>query len=416
MTLLRALWFVLLFVAPRAAFAAGSVTISANTQWVAKTGSSDALTRDTNNLKTATLGDCSADRALLFTATFSNDFSTANSAAQVWVGGSGADCSTLAARTGTTQSCWRVSDANLVPPVSGGYTSSVWVRIQDIMSQDKTKQDAYVNAGSSACKSVPLTNLSVYFMTFDNGGSVGTVGGTFSLAIDTQGPTPPTGLKAGTGNGRLYLEFSAPTTTGQNIAFTDVYCAISSTPSTGGGKDAASASTPDANTIADASLAASDASVEPVDAGAVTVDEEAESSDASGTSSSASGLNCAVSPILVAGEVPPATLPAGMWRCAHATASSSLVPTSVTVSEGPDGKPLENGVNYTMAAAFVDTVGNAGVLSESVCATPEVTVGFYDRYAASGGAASGCALSPGGSGRLALVLLGFMLVLVRRSR
>ena len=433
MTFLRVLWFVFLLGAPRLALAAGSVSLGALVQWVDKSGR--VLARDVNNQKTATLGDCNSDNALQFPITFSADFSNATSSAQVWVGGSGADCTTVAARAGTTQTCWRATSANLIKPADSP-TMSVTVRIQDIMSQDKTKQDAYVNASAAtACQPVPQTTLTVYFMTFDNGGVVGTVGASYSVTIDTEGPTPPTNLKADVGNARLYLSFTPPVITGQNVAFTDVYCAVSTTAGAGGGTTTTTGK--DASTAAAADAGASDASLMvSVDSGALdassassndeslsTLDVGAQESstttqDAStDTTSSRSALNCALSSAIVSGATVPATLPEGVWLCARETASSALVPSSVTVTKGPDGKPLENGVNYTMAVAFVDTVGNAGVLSERTCATPEVTRGFYDQYVSAGGAASGCALSHGGSRSLAgVILLGLVLAAVRRSR
>ncbi len=427
MTFLRALWFVFLLAVPRVALAAGSVNIGTLVQWVDKSG--NILTRDVNTQKTATLGDCNSDYALQFPLTFSTDFSNTTSSAQVWVGGSGADCTTDAARNGVNPTCWNVTRGSLIKPENSP-TLNVNVRVQDVMSQDKTKNGAYVNAtAATACKAIPPATLTIYFMTFDNSAAVGAVGASYSLTIDTEGPTPPTNLVAGAGNGRLYLTFAPPAITGQNIAFTNVYCAISS--STDSATDANTTSgVTDAGTNSDAAMAtdavatdaASDADASSSASDAATVLDASSSSDAASrvdasSSAPSSGLNCALSSSLVTGEQIPAKLPAGVWLCASDTASASIVPSSVTVTKGPNGGPLVNGVNYTMAVAFVDIVGNAGVLSERVCATPEATRGFYDQYAAAGGQASGCALSPGGGGSLAgLILLGLVLAAVRRSR
>ena len=428
MTFLRALLFVFLLAVPRVALAAGSVSIGTLVQWVDKSG--NVLTRDVNTQKTATLGDCNSDYALQFPLTFSTDYSNQTSTTQIWVGGSDADCTLVASRGGTTQTCWKATAAD---PVKGAdsATISVNVRVQDIMSQDKTKQNAYVAAtAASACKPYPgAPSLTIYFMTFAQGGTVGSIGASYPLTLDTSGPTPPSNLVAGAGNRRLYLTFTPPSESGQNIAFTNVYCALSPVnvaPKDAGATDSATdsatsvdAATSDDASTTDASSSAGDASLAVDASSTVDAGDGGSTIDASTTASGGAGLNCALSSALVPGEQVPAKLPAGVWICASETASSSIMPSSVMVTKGPDGGPLANGTNYTMAVAFVDTVGNAGLLSERICATPEATLGFYDQYAAAaaGGQASGCALSPGGGGSVAgLILLGLVLAAVRRSR
>lgn len=406
----RALWFAFLLTFARASFAAGTVSLGPTIQWAPKAGDETVLTRDANTQNTATLPDCQADRAIKFVLNYSGDY--VNASTQAWVGGSGADCTQQTQRTGSgTQTCWRVSED--LPRPADTAARTTWIRVRDIMSQDKTKADQYVNASeATACKAWPQTNLTLYFLTFDNGAVTPAVSGSYSITIDTQGPTPPTGLTVKPGNQRLYVSFTPPTAAGQNIALANVYCALSSMKPVESDAGAKDSGPPDAGGTSDAGIddaGTSDAST--MDAGSV---EAAASSDEEAGSSS--GTNCNLSSLLKPGDVMPAELPAGVWLCGQ-MAVSSIIPTSVEVTKGPNGTKLENGAVYTVGISFVDTVKNVGALSELACGRPEATVGFYENYLNAGGDATGCSTTHGGSGYVgALALLGLVLVIKRRMR
>ena len=72
---------------------------------------------------------------------------------------------------------------------------------------------------------------------------------------------------------------------------------------------------------------------------------------------------------------------------------------------------LENGTSYTVAVISIDPSGGTSALSPQAQATPQPTMGFYEKYQQSGGAASGCALSPH-SGRAGLLWMALVAVLV----
>ena len=55
---------------------------------------------------------------------------------------------------------------------------------------------------------------------------------------------------------------------------------------------------------------------------------------------------------------------------------------------------LVNGTPYTVAVMAIDPSGGVSPLSPQAVATPEPTMGFYQKYKADGGAAAGCSLSP----------------------
>jgi hypothetical protein len=55
---------------------------------------------------------------------------------------------------------------------------------------------------------------------------------------------------------------------------------------------------------------------------------------------------------------------------------------------------LVNGTPYTVAVVAIDPSGGVSALSPPATATPEPTLGFYEKYKQDGGSATGCALSP----------------------
>jgi hypothetical protein len=82
---------------------------------------------------------------------------------------------------------------------------------------------------------------------------------------------------------------------------------------------------------------------------------------------------------------------------------------------------LVNGTSYTVAVIAVDSSGGVSALSPPATATPQPTLGFYERYKDDGGAADGCAVVPSPrSGRSGLFGVAWVLLLVgalgRRTR
>lgn len=55
---------------------------------------------------------------------------------------------------------------------------------------------------------------------------------------------------------------------------------------------------------------------------------------------------------------------------------------------------LVNGTTYTVAVIAIDPSGGVSALSPQATAMPQPTLGFYERYKADGGAATGCAMAP----------------------
>jgi len=78
---------------------------------------------------------------------------------------------------------------------------------------------------------------------------------------------------------------------------------------------------------------------------------------------------------------------------------------------------LVNGTSYTVAVISIDASGGTSELSPQVQATPLPTIGFYEKYRQSGGAASGCTLSshPGRAGLTWMALVAVLVVALGRG-
>jgi hypothetical protein len=81
---------------------------------------------------------------------------------------------------------------------------------------------------------------------------------------------------------------------------------------------------------------------------------------------------------------------------------------------------LANGTAYTVAVVAIDPSGGVSPPSSPATATPEPTLGFYEKYKQDGGVASGCSLSPAQPSRRAtalwLALAMALIVWCRRGR
>jgi uncharacterized protein (TIGR03382 family) len=287
---------------------------------------------------------------------------------EVWATTSGS-CQELSTREGSAAACWLV--ARQTPSIS---QQSVSIRARDIVAQNK-------NNGSTtgwgpgtgkleSCESKQEnTAVSLYFMLVDNGHNVQGTSEPYASGIDLIGPDPPTDLSAGIGEEQLIVKWGRSSTATDRRGYR-VYCdpprggatAPASSPmAVDGGADADIDAASDAATTTDAGTALPDAS--PSDAGAE-----------SGTGG-APAANPDCPSALVPGERPDEAYFCG--------STSSQVATRV------EAEGLSNGVLYAVAVAGVDQVGNTGVLSETVCGTPQIVDDFFELYRRAGGKAGG---------------------------
>lgn len=202
---------------------------------------------------------------------------------------------------------------------------------------------------------------------------------TWVSKIDMIGPTPPTELSAGLGDGLLVVSYTAPTSTDVD-GFT-VYC----DPPGGSATSTTSSSSASSSSASSTSTAST---------GVTT----------SGAGGGASG-SCSSS-LLIAGEIPATTLAS----CGTASKSASKA----------NAKGLTNGEPYAVGIASHDVLGNVGPMSEIVCGVPAPVDDFFETYRDAGGkGGGGCSVSPGGvaggAGLLAVGLAGLALS-ARRAR
>jgi uncharacterized protein (TIGR03382 family) len=337
--------------------------------------------------------DCINDDILTLSANLQG-FSGLN--LEVWATTSGS-CQDLASREGSAASCWLVS--RQTPSIT---QQTVSIRAQDIVAQHK-------NNGSTTgwgpdtgrlehCESrQDNTAVSLYFMLIDNGGNMQGTSEPYASGIDLIGPDPPTGLSAGIGEEQLIIRWDkSPTVT--DLRGYRAYCdpppggasAPASTPTAidGGTEDASS----DAATTNDASTTN--------DAGAT------DATTGTGGTSGAPAPNPGCPSALVPGERPDEAFFCG--STAAVSANTSMV-----------ARNLSNGVLYAVALASVDQVGNTGLLSETVCGTPQVVDDFFELYRRSGGKGGGgfCQVSgEPATGFLALLAAALGALGWRRSR
>lgn len=282
---------------------------------------------------------------------------------QAWAG---SDCATLTARTGANPTCWPLLGSG----IGVGASVNVKIRMQDIVAQMNTggspRVTSYTPATSSVCTSQTAlgsgaTSLGVSFLWIDggSGNSMGT-GATYTISVKLFGPDAPTNLAAGAGGGLLKLTWTAPSNQKDLLGYR-IYTQAGG--GDGGATDATTTTCTEGGVI-DGGLDDSG------DATTITVD-----------------ASCTTTPVTN--------------TCGGTIDTTKVTPTEVggTVGGGTVSG-LVDGQSYTVAVAGYDSYGNSGTLSNSICATPQDTIDFWDNYRNSGGTAGGgyCASGPTGTG------------------
>lgn len=358
-------------------------------------------------LTVITLDDCTADRAYKITLFTPNPGNQAYTL-QAWAGTS--DCTPNAARRLTAnQTCW-----NVTQPLDRA-TTSVTVRVRDLVANDKSKGESYVNAtDASVCNAIGKGSIQLQFMWVaagDQAGSPATGNPTFT--IDTTGPGAPTGLSVEAGESLLVTRWDKPAAFNEITSYR-VYCDPNPTDGSTTVADDAGSTTDasrdlDATTTDASDIDASDIDASDVDAG--TGDDAGSASDAA-TQEPAEDAGTTVIPgsgcgsaLFAAGKTPAATL----VPCAE---SQGAIATQLNVTG------LENGKRYAVAVAAVNRSGNVSPLSNVTCGTPVLVDTFFDQYKAAGGGADGCATASASPSLAALGLatIAMLARMRRRSR
>lgn len=320
--------------------------------------------------------DCVKDDVLQFKAvTFTGNY--IGNALQVWAGST--DCTDRAARIGSATSCWLVfQDTILNAP-----------REIDIHSRDIAAKNLYTSTvkgpGSGTLADCdkgtePPLALTLYFMFEQNDGILGTAATWTATHLDITRPVPPTDVKASPGETRIHLSWTN-TLVDQDVVEYRFFC----DPPRGTSTTAAAlgAWTSDASAIGqtrqllEAGLGGTTSWLD----GAVLGTGGAGGTGGSDAGSTTTQQSCVTGGPLTTGAVPDAT-----YQCGSVAGRISHDGTA-------DG--LTNGVDYAVAIASVDQVGNVGKLSANQCATPVNVTDFFELYRLDGGKGGGlCSFGP----------------------
>lgn len=341
--------------------------------------------------------DCAKDDELTFQVVLSG---AVGYSLEVWVG-AGNDCTTYESRFGSAPTCWQVYSTG--PQTT---TQEVKLRAQDIIAQNKSN-DASNGPGSGTATDCDEAGggaagqaITLYFMLVDGTGQPVGTGSTYATQYDLIGPPAPTNVEAGVGENILVVEWSA--SNANDLIGYRLYCdpkpgtaSPASQPMAGGaaGMSGAAGTTASGGTdggVTDAG--ATDGAVGTGGTGGASGDAAVDG--AAGTGGGAGGNPNCPSTALVVGEQPDSE-----YQCGSVTSKTDT---------SASAKGLVNGVNYAVAVAAVDQVGNSGPLSSVACGTPELVDDFFELYSRAGGKGGGgfCALGREPSTGVALLLLG----------
>jgi hypothetical protein len=319
---------------------------------------------------------------------------------EVWIGDT--DCRTKAQRTGNDAECWQVYEE---PAPDDSFT--IDINVLDVVAR-RPQVGVRARGTLADCDEQWASSLSFYFMYVDDTDDVvGNPSIWSETGVDLKGPTPPSNVEAGIGEESLVAKWTASNSI--DLLGYRIYCAprqdvALSSLVDGGVVDAGSGTLvsglPEAGSPMDASAATPVAAPLPIDGSVATAD--------AGTPT----VECSA-PDLIEGALPGADLQV----CGEVT--------STTATRGV-AKNLENGVEYAIAVAAIDELGNAGRLSNVACGIPEEIDEFYEDYRRAGGGGGGgiCGVAaPGlawtedcGAAWLVAALVGLLGLVVRRSQ
>jgi len=348
--------------------------------------------------------DCVDDDSFFFPLTVANYGSYQ---LEVWAGSASDDCSAAEARRGSTAVCWQLYKG---VPTSTGF--QVPIKTRDIVGRHKPTEPGEPGPGSGTaadCEwkeaSTAPVEVGLYFM-FIGAGSDQQYGGVlWTTKYDLAGPNPPNGITAGIGNTMIVVSWNESTDT-DKVGY-EFYCdpvpgvvpkdteddssnPSGDPPSAMHGVFDLDASDP----LDDAPDDVADGEPTVGDSGGDDALDEGDVGDAEGDDGShhgdtgvgpdvggsggsdgggggSSGGECG-SVVLI-----PGVEPDRKYYCGKGTGTTGTI------------SGLENGVQYSVAVAAYDSVGNVGKLSNVACAVPSEVDDFFTKYREAGGKAGG---------------------------
>lgn len=317
---------------------------------------------------------------------------------EVWVTeGSGTDCTLAASRDGT-------GDGTDCIQITSGTTDVDDMGTIEIPAADIANALTSIDNCIDTYTGDAAHDVTIFFLAIS--GPVEDVpdenSATFETSVDLVGPSPPSDVVAKDAEEAARLEFTVQDT--EDLRGYFVYCDPAIIPTAmggigGGGVGGAGGGTGGAGGAAGGA------------GGGTTT-----AATAGGTGGAGGGGATAAcgSGVLVAGAAPPDR----QYRCLPLEGDDPLSATDALSVTG-----LKNGTVYAMAIAAVDDLGNPGVLSEVVCASPREVDDFFDVYRAAGGSGGGglCSVQPygiglGGAFGFGAIVAGAALGLAARRR
>lgn len=359
------------------------------------------------------LQDCRDDLQLVFPLTV-NGFATSNNF-EVWgTDQSGADCTVATARSGATQTCYQIT-ANFARTQTQSTRIPIKEAIKGINATD---------VGSDGCRRVNAYTIQIYFLVLAGTDVAGSAKAT--LSVDTQGPTSLSNVRVLPGNEAVTVQWDAVGEGGaDDVIGAQAFCdpnPVGSTATVDAGStttcvDEAGATVTDIDASDTAALA---------DAGVTctTVANEGGTSSGTGTiptpsgTFSSDGVACTVQAFAPVNGEPIVADKALIAKYGCGSVDGSQI-SSIRVDQIAGAKPI-NGSVYAVSLAAIDSFGNLGELSDTLCQFPEETTDFWRDYRASGGQSGGgfCATSGPGfpAGSFGILALGVVVGLSSARR
>jgi hypothetical protein len=388
--------------------------------------------------------DCLVDNRLEFQVSMST---LPDSRVEVWVS-RGEDCGSEDQRE-INGNCWnvysetpndRVWNISVSPQrVVAGYNNSDVRRTEGV--------------GVEVCESIVSSgganNLIFHFMVVE-GDQVLATTVPWKTKIDVERPPPPTGVTAGSGEDRLIVKWGR--SSGQDRSSYHIYCELAGgsdggvddagngsggttsgaggtsgggaddaevdgalTGDAAGGAAGADGGLGDAASLVFFPLQATDGGEGGTSGDGGTGGDDGTSGEGGtdgGEGGAGGGDDVPEVPAINASCPSPGLVqpnPPARYRCGSASAGAT---------QG-EATGLQNGLNYAVAVATVDTLGNVGPLSEIECGTPRPVTDFFEAYRDAGGDAGGgfCAIGHSRqSGALVFMLGALVMWIVRRRR
>ncbi|MCU0692588.1 MAG: hypothetical protein MUF54_14400 [Polyangiaceae bacterium] len=330
--------------------------------------------------------DCDADDEFTFPLSMSG---FANSKLEVWAS-SGEDC-TKSDERGTNGGCWKVYGTSATQQ-----DTIVPIKARPIVAGKNADATAAVCTPEDG-ETSNAEPVKLYFMLLT--GSDAKVHQLWDkTSIDLVGPNPPTDVRAGAGDGILMLEWKS-NSGDMDLVKVQFFC----DPKPGSEPTTGDAGTGNAGASGSGSAGAAGQGGSSGSAGA------AGQGGGSG-SAGAAGQGGGAQSACVSENLKPGVLPDPEYRCGE-------------VAGGVSGtiKGLKNEVQYAVAVAGVDALGNPGKLSNVACKIPRPTDDFFNVYREAGGQAGGSFCTTGGAvghgagfGGLGLLLAAAIGRIVRR--